>query len=165
MDVKKKILILGIGNLLLKDEGIGIHVVERLKSMSLPSDVEVIDGGTLSSSFLYLIEGRKKVIVLNSMKGNGPPGTIYRFTDEDIEDKRKGYYRTIQELEFMDAFRQSRFMGTQPDKVIFIGIEPEDTGEKNLMLETSLSPTIEKKIPIIIEMVMEEIEKSNPKFY
>jgi hydrogenase maturation protease len=158
MEEQKKVLILGIGNLLLKDEGIGIHVVNRLKDMVLPPYVEVIDGGTLSNYFIEIVGGREKVIVIDSIKADGPPGTIYRLTGSDIENKRKGYYRTVFEQEFIDAWKTTYILGTQPEEVVLIGVEPEDTGEKSLMLEIGLTPTIEKRIPDIIEMVMKEIE-------
>ena len=161
MDERKKILVLGIGNLILKDEGIGIHVIERLKNLPLPPDVEVIDGGVLSYKLMYIIEGRKKVIVINTMKADGPPGTIYRFTDADIEKIRGDKKLTIQEFEFLDELGMSKFIKKNPDEIVFIGIEPEDTGEKGLMLESGLSPTLEKKIPEIIDMVMREIKTDN----
>jgi len=157
MEDQKRILILGIGNLLFKDEGIGIHVVNRLKDMTMPPYVEVIDGGTLSSYFIEIVGGRKKIIVIDAIKADGLPGTIYRLTDKDIENKRKGYYRTVFEQEFIDAWKTTYLLGTQPEEVVYIGVEPEDTGEKSLMLEIGLSPTIEKRIPEIIEMVMREI--------
>ena len=157
MEDQKRILILGIGNLLFKDEGIGIHVVNRLKDMTMPPYVEVIDGGTLSSYFIEIVGGRKKIIVIDAIKADGLPGTIYRLTDKDIENKRKGYYRTVFEQEFIDAWKTTYLLGTQPEEVVYIGVEPEDTGEKSLMLEIGLSPTIEKRVPEIIEMVMKEI--------
>jgi len=157
MEDQKRILILGIGNLLLKDEGIGIHVVNRLKDMVLPPYVEVIDGGTLSNYFIQIIEGREKVIVIDAIRADGLPGTIYRLTDKNIEDKRKGYFRTVFEQEFTDALKTTYILKNQPEEVVYIGVEPEDTGEKSLMAEIGLSPTIEKRIPEIIEMVMREI--------
>ena len=56
MNPEKSILVIGIGNLLFKDEGIGIHVVEKLRNVNLPPNVEVIDGGTSSHVFVYLLE-------------------------------------------------------------------------------------------------------------
>ena len=154
---RKPVLILGIGNLLFKDDGIGLHVVERLKNMSLPPDVEIIEGGITAFDIVYLIENRKKVIVLDSVKADGTPGTIYRFTGNDIEEKRKDYLKSPAEAEFLDYFKTTRLMGTAPDELVFIGVEPDDTGNKNGKLEIALSPTLEKKIPDIIEMVMKEI--------
>ena len=111
MEDQKRILILGIGNLLLKDEGIGIHVVNRLKDMALPPYVEVIDGGTLSTYFIEIIGGREKIIVIDAIKADGLPGTIYRLTDKDIENKRKGYFRTVFEQEFIDSLKTTYILG------------------------------------------------------
>jgi hydrogenase maturation protease len=151
---KKPILILGIGNILLKDEGIGVRVVEKIKDMPLPSDVEVMDGGTLGLDLLFYIEGRKKVIVIDTVKADRPPGTLYRFTDKDLEEKT-GLLRTAHGVDFSDVIKAAdRFSEKKPEEIIFIGVEPEDMSEG-----TELSPTIEEKIPRIIELVMKEIEK------
>ena len=89
MSEKKPILVLGVGNLVLTDEGVGVHVAQRLQKMDLPSHVEVLDGGTSGFDLLDDIEGRKKVVVVDTVKGGGPPGTIYRMTTEDIEEAPK----------------------------------------------------------------------------
>ncbi|MEW6215488.1 MAG: HyaD/HybD family hydrogenase maturation endopeptidase [Nitrospirota bacterium] len=150
MEAQKKILILGIGNLLLKDEGVGVHVVERMKDMALPPDVEVMDGGTMGFNLLYYLEGREKVIVIDAAKAGSPPGTLYRFTDKDLADKR-GFFRTAHDFDFVDALKTARFLGHKPE-VIIIGVEPEDMSDG-----LELSPVIKEKIPRIIELVMKEI--------
>jgi len=155
--IKKNILILGIGNLLMRDDGIGIHVAQRMKDMTLPPDVEVIDGGMLVLEYLYLIEGREKVIVIDAIKTDDSPGTIYRYKNGEIEKKRKDFSLTPHEAAFMKNLNASYLLGTNPEEVIFIGIRPADTGESDLKLDTNLSPTLEKKVPEIIEMVMKEI--------
>ena len=73
------ILILGIGNLLLRDEGVGIHVVQKMKEMELPPGIEVMDGGTMGLNLLYYIENRDRVIVVDTVIVGDPPGTIYRY--------------------------------------------------------------------------------------
>lgn len=157
MDAQKKILVLGIGNLLFKDEGIGIQVVRKMEDMALPPDVEVMDGGNLGWDVLYELEGRKKVIVIDSVKADGPPGTLYRFTDKDIQARRKGFFQTVPEQELIDCMNTARLLGTLSDEFVFIGVEPEDTGEKDLKAVIMLSPTLEKKMPEIIDFVMKEI--------
>jgi len=157
MNNKKKILVLGIGNLLFKDEGIGIHVVNNMSDMALPPDVEVMDGGTSSPVFTFLIEKREKVIVIDAMQAGGAPGTIYRLSEKEFFEKRKGHPRTTQETEFEDALSTAILMKTNPKELIFIGVEPEDMGEKDLKLKIELSPTLQKKMPEIIEMVIREI--------
>jgi hydrogenase maturation protease len=85
----KPILVLGVGNLLLKDEGVGVHVARKLMEMDLPSHVEVLEGGAGGFDLLGEIEGRKKVIVVDTAKAGKPPGTMYRMTTEDIEKAEK----------------------------------------------------------------------------
>lgn len=154
---QKKILVMGIGNILFKDDGIGIHVVQRLMDMSLPPDVEVVDGGIQVTGFVNFISRRKKAIIVTAMKAGGPPGTIYRFSEQDMKEKRKGFSRTAQEMELTRDLEDATFGGMKPDETVFIGIEPQDMGEEGQKLEMGLSPAVEKKIPEIIDMVMREI--------
>ena len=149
---QKPILILGIGNILLKDEGIGVHVANKLKDMPLPPEVEVLDGGTMGINLLYYIEGRKKVIVVDTAKAGEPPGTMYRFTDEDLAVKKQ-FLRTAHGIDFSDVVRTAKNLGTKPDEVIFIGIEPWDMNEG-----LELSPMMSSRIPALIELVMKELE-------
>ena len=159
MPSQKPILILGIGNLILKDEGVGVHAVHKMMDMNLPPDIEVMDGGTMGIDLLYHIEGRKKVIVIDAVMTDSPPGTLYRFTDRDLEDY-KGFLRSAHEIDFTYVLKTAELFGKKPDEVIFIGITPEDISEG-----LELSPTIEKKIPEIIELVMKEINKESSQNY
>ena len=151
MTDNKPILILGIGNILLKDEGIGVHVANMLKDMALPPDAEVMDGGTMGIDLLFYIEGRKKVIVVDTVKAGEPPGTMYRFTDKDLSFKKE-FLRTAHGIDFSDVVRTAQNLGTKPDEVVFIGIEPEDMEEG-----LELSPLIRSRIPNLIELVMKEL--------
>lgn len=151
---KKPFLILGIGNILLKDEGIGVHVANKLMGMPLPPDVEILDGGTMGIDLLFYIEGRKKVIVIDTVKAGEPPGTMYRFTDRDLSCK-KDFLRTAHGIDFSDVVRTAQTMGTKPEEIVFIGIEPLDMNEG-----MELSTLIAERIPAVIELVMREIEAS-----
>lgn len=152
MTTKKPILILGIGNLILKDEGFGVHVVRRMADMPLPPDVEVMDGGTMGLDLLYHIEGRKKVIAIDVVKADSPPGTLYRFTDSDIEN-HKGMLRSAHEIDFSYVLKTAEHLGNKPDEVVFIGVTPQD-----IDVAIGLSPVLEEKISQVIELVMKEIK-------
>ena len=150
--VPKPILILGIGNILLKDEGVGVHTATKMMEMDLPPDVEVMDGGTMGLNLLFHIEGRKKVIVIDTVITGDPPGTIYRFTDESLVENKPSL-RTAHGIDFTDVIKTSKMLGTKPDEIVFIGIEPESLDEG-----LELTPTIEKRVPVLIKMVMKELE-------
>jgi hydrogenase maturation protease len=149
---QKDILVLGIGNTMLKDEGIGVRVAEKMMEMSLPPEVEVMDGGIKGLDLLYYIEGRKKVIVVDAVKAGAPPGTLFRFTDNDLAAK-KGIMRSAHGIDFSDVIAVARFTGTKPAEVIFLGVEPYD-----LSVSMELSPKIEEMVPVLINLVMKEID-------
>jgi hydrogenase maturation protease len=145
------ILILGIGNILLKDEGVGVHVINKIKGMNLPDNVEVIDGGTAGLDLTDFIANRKKVIVVDTVKAGEKPGTIYRLTEENLDIKPKAIM-SFHDIDFLDALYMSKTMGEKPEEVVVIGIEPKDMSDG-----IELSPEIEERIPIIINAVLKEI--------
>jgi len=149
------ILILGIGNLLLKDEGVGVHVVERLKEMLLPDNVEVLDGGTAGLDLVDFIEGRKKLIVIDAVHAGEKPGTFYRLTEENLDIKPKAI-TSFHEIDFLDALHMSGVMNSKPEEIVVIGIEPKDMSGG-----LELSPEIEERIPEIIKLVMEELNSDS----
>jgi hydrogenase maturation protease len=157
MTKTQNILILGIGNILLKDEGIGVHVVNKLKEMSFPDNVEVLDGGTAGLDLVDFIAGYKKLIVIDAVTTGDKPGTIYRLTEENLDIKPKAIM-SFHDIDFLDALHMSDVMKEKPEEIIVIGIEPKDMSDG-----IDLSPEIEERIPRIIEIVMEELRSSNYK--
>jgi len=157
MNDKKPVLILGIGNILLKDEGVGVYTIRKMMEMDLPPEIELMDGGTMGLNLLFHIEGRKKVIVIDTATAGDPPGTIYRFTDESLVNN-KPMLRTAHGIDFTDVINTSKMLGTKPDEIVFIGIEPESLDEG-----LELTPTIEKRVPVLIKIVMKELEQTNSK--
>ena len=157
MEIRKKkdILVLGIGNVLLTDEGVGIRVAEEMKKMKLPPEVEVMDGGVGGLNLQYCVEGRKKVIVVDAVKAGAPPGTLFRFTDKDLAAK-KGVMRSAHGIDFSDVVAIVNFLGTRPDEIVFLGIEPE-----SLDAGMELSPNMQKMVPVLINLVMKEIGSQN----
>ena len=153
------ILILGIGNILLKDEGVGVHVVERLKTIPLPENVEVLDGGTAGIDLADFIAGRKKLIVIDAVNAGGKPGTIYRLTKENLDIKPKAIF-SFHEIDFLDAFHISEVMNSKPEEIVVIGIEPKDMGTG-----IELSPEIEEQIPRIIELLAAELNIDHSESY
>ena len=147
---RKPVLVLGVGNTIQMDDGIGIHVIEEMKKHPLPQDIDLFDGGTLGYDLLGIIEGREKIIVVDAVKGQQPPGTLYKFSPDDLPAENN--YDSLHQLGIIEAIRLAGLQDKAPDQTVIIGVEPEviDWG-------LSLTDTVKKKIPRIIEMVMEEI--------
>ncbi|MEN8221677.1 MAG: HyaD/HybD family hydrogenase maturation endopeptidase [Acidobacteriota bacterium] len=148
---RKPILILGVGNTIQMDDGIGVRVVEEMKNNQLPENVELFDGGTLGYDLLGVIEGRKKIIVIDAVKGQQSPGTLYKFSPDDVPSENN--YDSLHQLGIIEAIRLAYLQNKAPEKTVIIGVEPEviDWG-------LSLTGTIKAKIPRIIDLVIDEIE-------
>ena len=152
-----RVVVLGMGNLLLKDEGIGVHVAQAMEETPSPDNVEleVLDGGTLPDAFLSLGEV-DKLIVVDAVQGGSKPGTIYRFRPEDIR-LDNGMLTSLHQMSLLENLWLTERFGQKPKEVVIIGIEPEDI---NLGLE--LSAKLQQRIPRILKVVLEEIGLKHP---
>ncbi|MEW6088996.1 MAG: HyaD/HybD family hydrogenase maturation endopeptidase [bacterium] len=152
MEKVKPVLILGIGNVLLRDEGVGVHVAREMMKMPLPEDVEIIDGGTSGLDLLLYIKGRIKIIVIDCVRGGGTPGTIYRLAPNDLE-KDENKIISLHQVDFQQTLNLLSMTGKVMPDVIIIGVEPKDYSSWNM----DLSPSIKRNIPKIIELIKKEI--------
>jgi hydrogenase maturation protease len=147
-------IVLGIGNALLRDEGIGCHVAHALEDIPVP-DVEIIDGGTCPDLSQFL-EYADKLIIVDAVKGGGTPGQIYRFHLEDITLEQKPFL-SLHDVGWLDSLilMQHRH---NIDEAVIIGVEP---GEIDWGLE--LSPELQGKVPQIVDTVLSELNNASPK--
>lgn len=150
-----KIVILGVGNILLSDEGFGVHVANRMMEMRLPENVSVVEGGTDGFRLLNIVTEADKLIVIDAIKGGAEPGTIYRFNIDDINNVPKGFKTSVHQIGILEVIDLSSLIGKRPETVV-IGIEP-----KSLNMGMELSEEIKSKIPKIIELVLKEIKGIN----
>lgn len=148
-----KIMVLGVGNILLRDEGIGVRVVEHLKeAYRFPDNVELLDGGTAGLDLLPVVRDVDHLIIVDTVKTNEPPGAIFRFTPDDIEVKVP-YKTSLHQIGMVEVFAIAEALGRKINGVI-IGIQPEDMSDWGL----ELTPTIEAKIPELMALVLKELE-------
>ena len=149
----KKVAVVGVGNVLLKDEGIGVHVARALREKfgTDRADIEIIDGGTSPDVFL-LLEGVRKLILVDAVKGGGNPGSIYRFHPDDIIPEGK-YVISAHQIGLLEGLRMLEYSGFKPESIVIIGVEPKEI-DWGLELTTELS----EKLPEILKVVMAELD-------
>jgi hydrogenase maturation protease len=140
-----------VGNLLRKDEGIGIHVIKALQEMALSPDVSLVDGGTSPDLIAYTGAG-DKIIIVDAAKARGEPGAVYRFKAEDLASE-KMTLASAHEMGIMENLKLMGLTGNEPSEVIIIGIEPEDTG-----WGTDPSPILKGRLKTIVKVVLREIK-------
>jgi hydrogenase maturation protease len=146
--------VVGIGNILLRDEGIGCHVIHALEGIAL-ADVEIIDGGTCPE-ILQSIGDTDKLVIVDAVKGGGIPGQIYRFQPEDITLERKPLL-SLHDMSLLDSLKLLQIYHNIGEAVI-IGIEPREIG-----WGLELSPELQEKMPRIIAAVVAELDNTNSK--
>jgi len=150
---KQRIIILGTGNLLLKDEGIGVHVIQRMEKLDLPDNVKLVDGGTAGINLPHLIAGADKMIVIDCTDAEDEPGAIFRFTPADVETPRRSVTTSFHQITLLEALEFAYPDGKKPETVI-IGVQP-----KEIEWGMELTPEVEKVVPDVIEIVLKELEK------
>ena len=147
----KDTVILGIGNILLQDDGVGVHVIKQLENENLPSTIELVDGGTSTLDTLGLFLDYKKVIVVDCLRAGLKPGTIYKIKPEDIKSYKKENL-SIHDVQILDVVNMANMMNKFPEVVIF-GIEPEE-----ITLNLEMTKTMISKIPEIIYNIKKELQ-------
>jgi len=137
-----KIVIIGVGNLLMGDDGIGIHVVEALRKEKLPPNVTVFDGATRAFDVLEYMEESDRAVIVDAYKKGGAPGNIYRFSfDPAHEVQDSALNLSMHDINFLDAIKAGNGIYKLPSEIIIIGIEPE-TLECGLGLSAQLTAAL-----------------------
>ena len=152
---RSPVLVLGLGNPLLRDEGVGAHVVAALAtSHSTPSNVELADGGTAGLDLAALISGRELVIVIDALVGPWEPGTVLRLERDDLLQSQ-GADISAHGPALPEALRLADFFGEPPAEVVVLGVVPADIGWGE-----ELTPPIRQQVPEILKLVHAELERA-----
>lgn len=145
------VLVLGLGNILLRDEGVGVRVVEALRGRALPAGIDLADGGTAGLDLLDLVADRQKVVVIDAIAGPQPPGTVLRLTPDQLAAPA-GRPASVHEAGLLEALAAARHLGCAPREVVILGVRPQ---EVSCGLE--LSPALARLLPRIAELVLAEL--------
>jgi hydrogenase maturation protease len=148
------VTILGIGNILLGDEGFGVHFVRWFDGRQrLPAGVTVVDGGTLGYVLLDTICSCERLIVVDCLKLTDAPGSLYRFTREELEAHLPPP-TSAHEVKFADVLCKAELLGELPE-MVFIGIVPERYGE----MELEMTATVRARLPVVERLVLDELAR------
>lgn len=147
-----RVVVLGAGNILLSDEGVGVRVIERLPlHYVLPPEVELIDGGTCGMEMLEDLEDLDALIMVDAIRGGKAPGTPIRLFGEDVPVFFKTKLSPHQ-IGLSDVLATLELVGRGPKATAILGIQPV-----SLSLGMELTPEVEQKIPQLMRMVVEEL--------
>jgi hydrogenase maturation protease len=154
MKEQKQITILGLGSIILKDEGFGVHFIKWFcERYDLGDDVRILDGGTLGYRLLDIVTSSSYLIVVDCIKLDEEPGAIYRFTQEEMRLKMPDP-TTAHEVEFPDVLSMAELMDDLPE-VIFLCIIPEIYG----IMELEMTPTMTAAFPAMEGLLIKELNQ------
>lgn len=148
-----KTAIIGIGNLLLKDDGLGVHIIQELEKQDFSKNynVQLIDGGTYIFDLIDIFANYERIIIIDSFKGGHIPGTIYRASPEELGSHIKEN-TSLHDVQILDLIKDVHLMGYYP-QVVIIGVEPAI-----ICFDLELSQTIKEQMPIIVKLIKKELE-------
>jgi len=148
--VKQNILILGIGNILQKDDGIGSHIISYiLKNHSdIPDNIEVVDGGTAGFDLIPVMKDRDKIVIIDALRVDDKPGSIYRFSPDYIAQPKVSF--SLHDAGLKTIIDSLKVMGDSPN-IEIIGIVPEDINT----LDIGITKSVKESIPRAVEQILE----------
>ena len=121
-----RVLVLGVGNSLLTDDGVGVHAVARLRhETAVPPDVTILDAGTLSFSLLAALEQADALIAIDAARGGNEPGEVRVCEGDEVDRFLQRSGRSVHEVCLSDLLDMARLSGQLPGRRVLIGVEPQ----------------------------------------
>lgn len=152
--MKNDIVVLGLGNPLMSDEGIGGFLIDKLlKNNDSYPHVDFIDAGTGGLAILRLVADRKKAIIIDCAHMGKKPGTMVKFSLQEVQSVKKLLHYSLHEIDILKVIELASQLDQCPDKIVIFGIEPE-----KIALGDGLSLALQKKTNEYIETIKSELQ-------
>lgn len=147
-----KTLVLGVGNKLMSDEGVGVHVIERLvEKYELPEEVQVLDGGTLGLDLLYYLEGIENLLIVDAAETRKEAGAMIRLEGEQVPA-----FMSIKisphQMGVPDMLAAAKMKDIYPKRLVLWGIQPD-----LITLGLDLSPVLASKVDVLVDELAAEL--------
>jgi hydrogenase maturation protease len=153
--MQKDVVVLGLGNPLMGDEGVGIEVISRLlqRADEFPS-AEFIDAGTAGFSLLHKLGGRRKAIIIDCCVMDAVPGTIAVFTPDDVQSIKRLSHFSLHQCDILQVIDLARRLGECPHEILIFGIEPA-----TIRMQKSLSPVMAERLGSYVELIAAQLRE------
>jgi len=147
-------MVLGIGNLVMSDDGVGVQVLQRMqRECRFPAGVELLDGGTLGLDLLPRLEGVDHLLVVDAVETGKAPGTLVRLVDEEIPQALATKVSPHQ-MGLQDLLVVARLQGFAPQEMVLWGVQPE-----SIEMGMELSDPVNSQVELLIEKTLEELKR------
>jgi hydrogenase maturation protease len=150
----EKILVLGIGNVVMSDDGVGVRAVQRLAAgYRFPESVELLDGGTLGLDLLPRLEGVERLLVIDAIDAGKAPGTLLRLAGEEVPMTLQTKLSPHQ-MGLKDLLAVASLQGASPAEMTLLGVQPE-----RIELGLELSPGVAAALDSLVQNVLLELKR------
>jgi len=150
----KRITVLGIGNILMGDEGVGVHAVRALRgSYSFPEQISLIDGGSMGLDLLPFIENTAKLLIVDAVSSGSPPGSIQVYEGQLIPAVLS-QKTSVHQIGVKDLLFALNFMDKAPEEICLVGVEPE-----NLDILLGLSEKMKEVFPALLGAILARLAR------
>jgi hydrogenase maturation protease len=151
--MNNKTVVLALGNPLMADEGVAIEIIDEFLSVNEAyPNIDFIDAGCGGMTLLHYFEDRDKAIIIDCAFMQTAPGTIRRFTPEDITSVKELSHHSLHEVDILNVIKLAGQLGTCPKEIIFFGIEPESVQQ-----QPHLTPLLQGKLAEYTGVIKQEI--------
>jgi hydrogenase maturation protease len=149
----RKVLILGVGNLLLTDDGFGVHLVNSLKDIEFPAHITLLEAGTVSHQLIPLFREVDHLIVIDVVQAGDKPGSLFRFAPDDMNFPAE-QKASLHQISLIDVLKMAELTGGKP-KTTIIAVQPKDVSSWSM----EMSDELKAVAPRVRELVLEELKK------
>lgn len=136
--------IIGLGNQLKGDDGIGILLVREIEKKELASNIEVFDAGIRGLRLLHLLKDLEKALIVDAVRFGGEPGDSVFFSPDEVESLNE--FQSTHDMDFLEVLELSKTLEEEPDGIVIMGVEPKDTS-----FGESISPELKHRLPQLVE--------------
>jgi hydrogenase maturation protease len=151
-----KAALIGLGNILLRDEGIGVHVVNAVKERyDCSEEVDILDGGTMGLDLLPHFEGREKILLVDAVDFGKEPGYVGVLEDDDIPSALSTKF-SVHHIGLSDIIFVLKLMGKSPGKMCLIGIQPE-----SMEVGLEMTDAVGGKLDFLVDMCRNKFQEWN----
>ncbi|MDA8170913.1 MAG: HyaD/HybD family hydrogenase maturation endopeptidase [Nitrospiraceae bacterium] len=147
------ISVLGIGNLLMSDEGVGVHAIKALEAgYHFPEGVRLLDGGTMGLDLLYYIEGTRRLLIIDAVNSDSPPATVKLYEGRQVPAALSQKF-SVHQIGLQDLLFALDITGAAPEEICLAGVQPRD-----VEVGLNLSDQVEQAMPALINAVIKKLE-------
>lgn len=144
-------VVIGVGNSILSDDGVGVHAVRALQDdPRVPPDVAILDGGTIGLELLPYASDASRILILDAMDSGEAPGTLACMTGKDLLGAKTG--RSVHQLGVADLISALALVSTHPQEIVVLGVQPANTD-----WGTALSPAVGAALAPLIEAAVRQL--------